>query len=103
MCVMRWKDVRDREREPQATKGAYKTYVLSVLQDHQTIHRARGVAMKTPCYKCTEREVGCHSKCDRYIEFREKLDKENKARLEDKYAGAVFDRSPRSPKMFRGK
>ena len=22
--------------------------------------------MKNPCYKCADREVGCHSKCDKY-------------------------------------
>lgn len=22
--------------------------------------------MKNPCYKCAEREVGCHSKCEKY-------------------------------------
>ena len=26
-----------------------------------------------PCYKCTERKVGCHTKCDKYKEFKEKL------------------------------
>jgi hypothetical protein len=27
---------------------------------------------KPPCYKCTEREPGCHGKCDKYKEWREK-------------------------------
>ena len=27
--------------------------------------------MKTnPCYQCTEREVGCHSKCEAYITWK---------------------------------
>lgn len=26
------------------------------------------------CYKCTDREVGCHSKCEKYIQERRKLD-----------------------------
>lgn len=36
--------------------------------------------MKSPCLGCTERAVGCHSKCDRYIAY----DEENKARREEK-------------------
>lgn len=26
--------------------------------------------MKCPCYKCERRQVGCHSKCDDYKEYR---------------------------------
>lgn len=26
-----------------------------------------------PCYKCPDREIGCHSKCDRYKEFKARL------------------------------
>lgn len=25
--------------------------------------------MTSPCYKCPERRVGCHGKCERYKEF----------------------------------
>lgn len=31
--------------------------------------------MKSPCYGCLNRKVGCHAICDTYIEF----DKKNKA------------------------
>jgi len=24
---------------------------------------------KAPCYGCTDRKVGCHSKCEKYIQF----------------------------------
>lgn len=58
---------------------------------------------KSPCHKCEEREVGCHSKCDKYIRFRAELDKVNQARLEEKYAGVVFGKTAPNPKMFRGK
>lgn len=25
--------------------------------------------MESPCYKCADRYLGCHSKCSKYIEF----------------------------------
>lgn len=31
-----------------------------------------------PCYKCKDRKVGCHATCERYSEFREKLEEFNK-------------------------
>lgn len=34
--------------------------------------------MKTPCRGCQFREVGCHSKCESYLEYRKKLDEQNK-------------------------
>lgn len=33
--------------------------------------------MKTPCRGCQFREVGCHSKCESYIQWRAKLDEYN--------------------------
>ena len=38
------------------------------------------MSKQQPCYGCEDREVGCHSKCDLYKEFREDLDKRNKIR-----------------------
>lgn len=35
--------------------------------------------VKSPCYKCEDREVGCHSKCERYIDFSTKHQEENEA------------------------
>lgn len=29
---------------------------------------------KPPCQGCESRSVGCHSKCEKYIEYRTKLD-----------------------------
>lgn len=26
---------------------------------------------KVPCYRCSEREVGCHSKCEKYRSWKE--------------------------------
>ena len=31
--------------------------------------------MKTPCRECKFREVGCHSKCESYVQWRAQLDK----------------------------
>lgn len=36
-----------------------------------------------PCKDCPDREVGCHSKCERYTSFRKELDEYNKAEAED--------------------
>ena len=33
--------------------------------------------MKPPCRECQFREVGCHSKCESYIQWRAQLDKYN--------------------------
>ena len=34
-----------------------------------------------PCYKCKERVVGCHSKCEKYLEFSEVVRAERENRL----------------------
>lgn len=36
--------------------------------------------MKNPCKNCKSREIGCHSKCVKYKEWRQKWD-ENAARI----------------------
>lgn len=39
------------------------------------------------CYGCTERKVGCHSKCERYLKWKEEYDKKAKLKRagENKY------------------
>lgn len=37
----------------------------------------RGVIMKPPCRECQFREIGCHSECESYIQWRAQLDKYN--------------------------
>lgn len=59
--------------------------------------------IKSPCHKCKEREVGCHSTCEKYAEFRQRLDEINEREREAKYAGQLFGKATRSQKMFRGK
>ena len=34
-------------------------------------------ANEGPCLQCSDREVGCHAKCGKYREFRERLDARN--------------------------
>ena len=31
---------------------------------------------KSPCLNCIDREIGCHSRCDRYKQFRNEIDDE---------------------------
>ena len=33
---------------------------------------------KSPCLNCIDREVGCHSRCERYSRFRNEIDDEKK-------------------------
>ena len=38
---------------------------------------------KAPCYKCQEREPGCHSKCELYAEWLRPFEKAKAARRKD--------------------
>lgn len=31
--------------------------------------------MKVPCKDCGDRKIGCHAKCERYLEFRKSREK----------------------------
>ena len=42
--------------------------------------------MKVPCKDCENREVGCHSKCEEYIEWKEELAELNKKIAKEKLA-----------------
>ena len=47
-----------------------------------------GFAIQGPCQGCERREVGCHSSCEEYKEYREHVDNMNAIRLKkisDKY------------------
>lgn len=41
--------------------------------------------MKSPCTTCTERHLGCHSKCEHYQEFNEHNKKRLKTIQKNKY------------------
>ena len=39
--------------------------------------------MKVPCKNCEDRELGCHSECEKYLEFQEQRRSVNKKRQHD--------------------
>ena len=39
---------------------------------------------KSPCYACEDRKPGCHDKCDKYQDFKEKNDALKKIIREEK-------------------
>jgi len=38
--------------------------------------------LQAPCYGCGDRQSGCHGKCQKYIDYRHKQDKQNAAKYE---------------------
>lgn len=43
-----------------------------------------------PCFQCTDRELGCHATCQRYIEFAEECERVRKVRqdrMKNTYCG----------------
>ena len=47
---------------------------------------------KAPCLNCPDREVLCHSKCEKYISFRYELDKYNQEQLKEKIINQEIER-----------
>lgn len=39
--------------------------------------------MERPCLNCTERILGCHSKCSKYLSFKDKLDEIRSKKYEE--------------------
>lgn len=39
--------------------------------------------MKNHCKNCPNRRIGCHNKCDEYIEFQTKLEKAKEEKRQD--------------------
>ena len=39
--------------------------------------------MRPPCYNCQEREVGCHSRCDKYKEWTAQLEKSKESKRQE--------------------
>lgn len=52
--------------------------------------------MKSPCYKCPHRHIGCHAICDKYKEFEASREEIRKARWNGskfvEYTCAHYDR-----------
>ena len=34
--------------------------------------------IKSPCYQCPDREIGCHSKCEQYLSYQTEIREWNK-------------------------
>lgn len=47
--------------------------------NHNVNHSCVCNYMISPCKVCEGREIGCHSNCDKYKEFRDLIDKKNEA------------------------
>lgn len=60
--------------------------------------------MKVPCRYCEERKINCHSKCPRYLEFREYRERLNREKFkETEIIIADIDRHYTLYRMFRRK
>lgn len=51
-------------------------------------NRSFDAKLPSPCWHCEDRKVGCHSRCRRYKEYREKYDELNKKERDDKSYGS---------------
>ena len=47
--------------------------------------------MYTPCKDCTDREIGCHSSCDKYATYRAIIDEYKNATYGQRKAGASIE------------
>lgn len=50
------------------------------------------MTIKSPCKNCENRCVGCHSNCDKYIEYRKQLDNRNEIIKTEKGKTTDLDR-----------
>lgn len=54
-----------------------------------------------PCNNCEDREIGCHSKCTKYIKFKSLKDAEREARLKDRVALTYSFYKRSTPTIFK--
>lgn len=45
-----------------------------MVKSNQKLHYGVSGTMKPPCANCEERSIECHGKCEKYKEYRAKLD-----------------------------
>lgn len=57
--------------------------------------------MMCPCKDCEDREIGCHSKCEKYKKFRDDVDASNEARRKETFAESYRIKSCISMKKKR--
>ena len=58
------------------TKEKFKQLIKELSE------RKEGPAVNNPCYKCKERDPGCHSHCDRYHEWKKEYERIKNKRKE---------------------
>lgn len=56
-----------------------------MVDKKQQIIYSLGNPNKNTCKDCKDRKVGCHSKCEKYAEFKKELDRQVKANQINKY------------------
>ena len=47
--------------------------------------------MNVPCRDCTDRELGCHGKCERYMAYREELNAQTRERKADEKRNSMLN------------
>lgn len=55
-----------------------------------------------PCHDCKDRVIGCHGKCEKYLEFRKKLDIQNEHERYSKRNPREIDNYGLGLFMYRG-
>ena len=45
---------------------------------------------RTPCYKCNDRKIGCHGRCEAYIAWKERDQKRLAAQHAEREKDAMF-------------
>lgn len=62
------------------------------------------MAADNPCWKCTERNIGCHAVCKRYLDWQKEHIAENRARRDSEaldYTGYVVESTTRRKKKMK--
>lgn len=57
--------------------------------------------VEAPCYKCTERAVGCHSTCERYSEYASVVAQARERRFEDNMSKANLISAKRQKELAK--
>lgn len=60
------------------------------------------MAGDNPCYQCAEREVGCHSVCEKSLSWQKKNEERKKQKADDDiYTGYVVDSNTRRKQKLK--
>ena len=57
--------------------------------------------IKAPCKNCPDRELGCHGKCEKYQEYRTKVNEYNKKKHDAEFKAYLGTLSLHRPKYVR--